>query len=203
MFAWALTALAIALVATGLTTTADAAPAVPNVHRWLLTLSEMPVGWGHATNPAAGPGKCSTINDVAAQHPGASGTASFSEGNTLETDELFELIAGWPSRSVARNAFQRITAAVSRCNGYTISSSGGTYPVMFKRINLGTYGVKTQSYQALTSLGPIDVIDSFALVLKGRAVLAVHYIIITPSSSALSLAAGLKLIKKAVAKVPG
>jgi hypothetical protein len=203
VFASALTALATALASAVVTTGANAAATAPNVHPWLLTLSEMPVGWVRAASPAAGPGKCSTINDVSAQHPGASGMASFAQGNTPETDELFELIAGWPSRSVARSAFQRVTGAVSRCHGYTIRSSGETYPVTFKRINLGTYGVNTQSYQALTSLGPIDVIDSFALVLKGRAVLAVHYIIITPSSSTLSLAQGLKLLKKAVAKIPG
>ena len=73
----------------------------------------------------------------------------------------------------------------------------------FKRVHLGSYGVKAQSFQALTSVGPLDVIDSFVLVLKGRAVLAVHYIIITSSSSTISVSPGLKLIKKAVAKVRG
>ena len=129
--------------------------------------------------------------------------ASFAQRSTRETDEVFELIGGWPSRSIARRVFQGVAGAVSRCDGYTIRSSGTTYPVTFKRLNLGTYGVKTQSFQAVTSLGPIDVIDSFALVLKGRAVLAVHYIIVTTSSSTISLAPGLELIKKAVTKVPG
>ena len=200
---WALAALATALASTVQTTTADATPKAPNVHPWLLTLSEMPVGWDDAASPAAGPGKCSTIREVSAQHPGSFGVASFTQGVTSETDELFELIGGWPSRSVARIAFQRVADGVSRCHGYTIRSGGRTYPVTFKRVNLGTYGIKAQSFQALTSVGPIDVIDSFVLVLKGRAVLAVHYIIITSSSSTISVSQGLKLINKAVAEVQG
>jgi hypothetical protein len=203
VFTWALAALATALASTVLSTAADATPKPPNVHRWLLTLPEMPVGWVKAASPAAGPGKCSTIRDVSAQHPGTFGVASFKQGISSETDELFELIGGWPSRSVARNAFQRVAGSVSSCHGYTIRSGGTTYPVTFKRLNLGTYGVKAQSFQALTSVGPIDVIDSFVLVLKGRAVLAVHYIIITSSPSTISVSQGLKLIKKAVAKVQG
>jgi hypothetical protein len=203
VFIWALAALATALSSTVLTTTANATPKAPNVHPWLLTMSEMPVGWVDAASPAAGPGNCSTIRDVSAQHPGSFGVASFRQSITSETDEVFELIGGWPSRSVARSAFQRIANSVSRCHGYSIRSGGKTYPVTFKRLNLGTYGAEAQSFQALTSVGPIDVIDSFILVLKDRAVLAVHYIIITSSSSTISVSQGLKLIKKAVAKVQG
>ncbi len=191
---WALAALATALASTVPTTTANATPKAPNVHPWLLTLSEMPVGWVDAASPAAGPGKCSTIRDISAQHPGSFRVASFTQGITSETDELFELIGGWPSPSVARSAFQRVADGVSRCHGYTIRSGGTTYPVTFKRVNLGNYGVKAESFQALTSVGPIDVIDSFVLVLKGRAVLAVHYIIITSSSSTISVSQGLRLI---------
>jgi hypothetical protein len=202
-FTWALAAVATVLASMVLTTTANATPKAPNVRPWLLTLSEMPVGWVDAASPPPGPGKCSTINDVSGQHPGSFGLASFTRGVTSGTDELFELIGGWRSRSVARNAFQRVADTVSKCHGYTLRSAGTTYPVTFKRVHLGSYGVKAQSFQALTSVGPLDVIDSFVLVLKGRAVLAVHYIIIKSSSSTISVSPGLKLIKKAVAKVRG
>ena len=104
-FTWALAALATVLASTVLTTTANATPKAPNVRPWLLTMSEMPVGWVDAASPAAGPGKCSTINDVSGQHPGSFGVASFTRGVTSGTDELFELIGGWPSRSVARRPF--------------------------------------------------------------------------------------------------
>jgi hypothetical protein len=179
----------------------SAAPAVasskaPNVHPWLLSLSDMPVGWSATAAPAPSRSGCLSLGlALLGEHPGSSGSVAYEEN---QAPVVLELLVSWAISSAARHAYEVTTTGGNRCHQFKFQGT----TVTVAALNLGRYGNLSSAYQITYTESGTAIGDDFDLVLKGRAVLEFSY---ADEDAAMTgdLSQIQGLLTKAVGKVKG
>jgi hypothetical protein len=148
---------------------ASATPKAPNVHPWLLTLAEMPLGWSTAAAPAVGRTGCFALAvTLLSEHPGSSGTVAYEKG---QAPLVQEMLVSWPAELAARHALKVVVANTASCHQF--KDQGTTVTV--EALNLGHYGSLSSAYQLTYTESGTVVAEDFVLALKGRAVMEFSY----------------------------
>ena len=183
----ALLTLLIALL--GLPASASASS---DVHPWLLTVSDMPVGW--ATYPlsnSVAQGCWSPVQDLLARQPGSWGGANYEyfDGSAFATEVLFS----WPSSGDAQKAWAGTNALLSSCHEF-LSSTG--LDTQIDRLNLGRFGNASAAWFATDQIGWGFVV---LLARKGPVVAMLVY---TVPVDDFALGTVLPFFGKALTKVP-
>jgi len=150
---------------------AVAAPRPPNVHPYLLRLSEMPSGWSVTPgnfDSSGGPAPACAGHTVLTK-PGASAGVGYDNG----TDALLETLGSWPTASAAHHWFTVASRALGRCHQFSMGGQTAT----FVPLNLGSYGNASVAFKMnLTDQG-----NGYDLALmiaqKGRVVAVLGYIV--------------------------
>jgi hypothetical protein len=166
-----LAAVGLALVT--LAAPASASPKAPNVHGWLLALSNMPKKAGWAQQPpsssSASPAFCSADN-LTTKHSGSWGEASFAQGVSLD---MTEVVASWATQAVAKKGWQAATGLLANCHRFGENYSGQAFQLKVKPISFA--GSDATAYQATGALDGFPVVLDFVVVLKGHAVMLMVY----------------------------
>lgn len=170
------------------------APEAPNVHPWLLALSDMPIGWSVTTPTAPTRAGCFALGaTLLAEHPGSSGKVAYVEGQAAPF--VSELLASWPTSSEASHAYGLATGHTNGCHQFKSQGEVATLEPM----NLGRYGDLSSAYQLTATVSGIALANDLLVVLKGRAVAEVEYGAIGTPPVAKVLA----LLDLAVGKIKG
>ncbi len=194
----------VASLLLGLAVPAGATPEAPNVHPWLLTISDMPsdvlAGW--STSPTSSPirhGCWGPAVELLSEHPGSSGSVGFQSGNHEGGEDLFS----WSTASAARHAWSLTTTGLNRCHQYSTTDSGTRVVFDIETLSLGKYGNASAAYELTFTLRGDSFGVDYLLALKGRAVAELYY-----SELAVLLHVYLQfdvvpLFQKAMARVSG
>jgi hypothetical protein len=165
----------LAAVGIGLVTLAApaaASPKAPNVHGWLLTLSNMPqkVGWAQQS-PSSSPIFCSADN-LTTKHSGSSGEVNFARGISLG---MTEVVASWATQSVAKKDWQAANGLLANCHSFGENYSGQTFQLKVKPMSFAGPRGDSKAYQATGAFEGFPVVLDFVVVLKGDAVMFMVY----------------------------
>jgi hypothetical protein len=167
-----LAALSLSLVT--LAAPASASPKAPNVHGWLLTLSNMPkkVGWAQQSpSSSTSPVFCAADN-LTTKHSGSWGEANFGRGISLG---MTEVVASWATQAVAKNDWQAATGLLANCHRFSEDYSGQTFQLKVKPMSFAGARGDYKTYQAIGAIDGFAVVLDFVVVLKGRAVMLMVY----------------------------
>jgi len=165
-----LAALSLALVT--LAAPASASPKAPNVHGWLLNLSNMPKKVGWVLQPPSSSSIFCSADNLTTKHSGSLGEADFAQGISLH---MTEVVASWATEAVAKNDWQAATALLANCHRFSDSYSGQTFQLKVKPISFAWVQGDSTAYQATGSLDGFRVVLDFVVVLKGHAVMLMVY----------------------------
>jgi hypothetical protein len=167
----------LAAVGLGLVTLAapaSASPKAPNVHGWLLTLSNMPqkVGWAQQPpSSSSSPVFCSADN-LTTKQSGSWGEVNFARGISLG---MSEVVASWATQAVAKKDWQAATGLLANCHRFGENYSGQTFQLKVKPMSFAGPRGDSTAYQATGAFDGFPVVLDFVVVLKGDAVMLMVY----------------------------
>jgi hypothetical protein len=167
-----LAAFSLALVT--LAAPASASPKAPNVHGWLLTLSNLPkkAGWAlQSPSSSSSPVFCSADN-LTTKHSGSWGEANFARGISLG---MTEVVASWATPAVARKDWQAATSLLANCRQFSENYSGQTFQLKVKPMSFAGARGDSTAYQAIGAFEGFAIVLDFVVVLKGDAVMLMVY----------------------------
>jgi hypothetical protein len=165
-----LAALSLGLVT--LAAPASASPKAPNVHGWLLNLSNMPKKAGWALQPSSSTSIFCSADNLTTKHSGSWGQADFAQGLSLH---MTEVVASWASQAVAKNDWQAAAGLLASCHRFSDTYSGQTFQLKVKPMTFAGAAGDSTAYQATGSLEGFPVVLDFVVALKGHAVMLMVY----------------------------
>ncbi len=190
-------ALGISLGALTGTTSASAAP---NVHPWLLSLSQMPTGW--KVDPDNGSNNSPSINCNGNGNGNGNGKITQAASQAVATYEepggfgpfYVEALGSWPAPSEAHRAWVLATRCMSSHLGR--SNSDGTIWTT-EPANLGRYGNATAAWDISASAEGIPADMPIVFAQKRRVLVVLAYVDFGGGSN------GLSLFRSAINKIKG